>query len=58
MEMLDGMKDLGFLFATTSGSTIAISDEVVPEEKNLRRLLLEVDERVPVGFRITTERDY
>jgi len=44
VEMLDGMKDLGFLFATTSGSTIAISDVVVPEEK--LEILLEADERV------------
>jgi DNA-directed RNA polymerase subunit beta' len=44
VEMLDGIKDLGFSFATVAGSTIAISDVVVPEQKP--DILSDADERV------------
>jgi len=44
VEMLDGIKDLGFTFATIAGSTIAISDVVVPDEKPV--ILSDADEKV------------
>jgi len=33
VEMLDGMKDLGFLYATRSGLSIGIDDLIIPGEK-------------------------
>ena len=33
VEMLDGLKDLGFLYATKSGMSIGIDDLVIPGEK-------------------------
>jgi len=33
VEMLDGLKDLGFLSATRSGLSIGIDDLIVPREK-------------------------
>ena len=33
MQLLDSIKDLGFRFATVSGSGIALSDIVIPKEK-------------------------
>ncbi len=34
VEMLDELKDLGFLFATISGMSIGIDDMIVPEQKD------------------------
>ncbi len=42
--MVDEIKRLGFLFVTKSGTTIAVNDIEVPQDKN--RLLGEADERV------------
>ena len=33
VEMLDGLKNLGFLYATQSGLSIGIDDLIIPEEK-------------------------
>jgi len=33
VEMLDGLKNLGFLYATKSGISIGIDDLIIPEEK-------------------------
>ncbi len=43
-EMLDAIKDLGFSYATQAGSTIAIDDIVVPQEKS--KILAKADEQV------------
>ncbi|MCL5942487.1 MAG: DNA-directed RNA polymerase subunit beta' [Actinobacteria bacterium] len=43
-ELLDAVKELGFSFATRAGTTIAVSDIEVPEDKE--RLLAEADARV------------
>ena len=60
-NMLDGIKDLGFEYSTRAGSTIAISDIVVPEEKPA--LLKEADAQVSqveshyqMGFLTADER--
>jgi DNA-directed RNA polymerase subunit beta' len=42
-EMLDGIKDLGFQFATRAGLTIALDDVKTPEEKP--QILAEYEER-------------
>jgi DNA-directed RNA polymerase subunit beta' len=34
VEMVDKVKDIGFKYATVSGATIAVSDLVVPEERD------------------------
>ncbi len=44
VQLLDALKDLGFRYATRSGSGIAISDIVIPEEK--RKLLAEADKLI------------
>jgi DNA-directed RNA polymerase subunit beta' len=44
VQLLDALKDLGFRYATRSGSGIAISDIVIPEAK--RRLLGEADKDI------------
>ncbi|MDQ7859687.1 MAG: DNA-directed RNA polymerase subunit beta' [Armatimonadota bacterium] len=44
VQLLDALKDLGFRYATRSGSGIAISDIVIPEEK--RKLLGEADKDI------------
>ena len=43
-EMVDRMKELGFRYATRSGATIAISDIVVPREKE--RIIAEATAKV------------
>ena len=43
-DMLDGIKDLGFNYAAWSGSTIALDDIVMPEDKP--RILAEADAKV------------
>ncbi|MFQ5872653.1 MAG: DNA-directed RNA polymerase subunit beta' [Dehalococcoidia bacterium] len=43
-RVLDGIKDLGFRYATKSGMTIALNDLNVPEQK--AKLLEEADEKV------------
>ncbi|MFQ5933815.1 MAG: DNA-directed RNA polymerase subunit beta', partial [Dehalococcoidia bacterium] len=43
-RLLDGIKQLGFGYATKSGMTIALNDLQVPEQK--QRLLKEADEKV------------
>ncbi|MDR7534718.1 MAG: DNA-directed RNA polymerase subunit beta', partial [Armatimonadota bacterium] len=44
VELLDALKDLGFRYATRSGSGIAISDIVIPEAK--RRILGDAEKRI------------
>ncbi len=44
IEMVDNIKDLGFRYATKSGITIAVSDLVIPEERDL--ILEEARQRV------------
>jgi DNA-directed RNA polymerase subunit beta' len=44
VQLLDALKDLGFRYATRSGSGIAISDIVIPEAK--RKLLGEADKDI------------
>ena len=43
-ETLDSIKDLGFKYASKSGTTIAINDVVVPEEKD--KILKKADAKV------------
>jgi len=43
-EVLDGIKSLGFAYATRAGTTIAVSDIKVPEQKD--SMLAEADRRV------------
>jgi len=50
-ELVDAIKDIGFEYAMRSGTTIAIDDIHVPEEK--ARILKDVDERV-----VEVERQY
>ncbi len=51
VEMLDQLKDLGFLFATVSGMSIGIDDMVVPGQKD--RLVRAAQEEV-----MTVEQQY
>ncbi len=44
VQLLDALKDLGFRYATRSGSGIAISDIVIPDAK--KRLLAEADKLI------------
>ncbi|MGQ0548044.1 MAG: DNA-directed RNA polymerase subunit beta' [Armatimonadota bacterium] len=44
VQLLDALKDLGFKYATRSGSGIAIGDIVIPEQK--RKLLAEADKLI------------
>jgi DNA-directed RNA polymerase subunit beta' len=44
VHLLDALKDLGFKYATRSGSGIAISDIVIPDAK--KRVLAEADKRI------------
>jgi len=44
VQLLDALKDLGFRFATKSGSGIAIDDIAIPEDKG--RILAGADKRV------------
>ncbi len=44
VQLLDALKDLGFRYATRSGSGIAIGDIVIPEQK--RKLLAEADKLI------------
>ncbi|OFX30818.1 MAG: DNA-directed RNA polymerase subunit beta' [Armatimonadetes bacterium RBG_16_67_12] len=46
VQLLDALKDLGFKYATRSGSGIAISDIVIPDAK--KKLLAEADKRIDV----------
>ena len=48
VEMLDGLKDLGFLYATKAGVSIGVDDMVIPARKqeiveNARKSVLEVE---------------
>ncbi len=49
--MLDNIKQLGFLYATKSGTTIAMNDIAVPQSKS--KLLEEAEERI-----VITEKQY
>jgi len=44
VQLLDALKDLGFKYATRSGSGIAIGDIVIPDDK--RRVLAEADKQI------------
>ncbi len=33
IEMVDAIKDVGFKYATISGTTVAVSDLTIPEER-------------------------
>ena len=61
-ELLDGIKQLGFSFATRAGVTIGLDDIVIPEEKN--QILAEAEaevERVEEQYRrglITEDERY
>jgi DNA-directed RNA polymerase subunit beta' len=44
IEMVDNIKDIGFKYATRSGTTIAVSDLIVPEER--QTILDEARQRV------------
>ncbi|WP_018087040.1 DNA-directed RNA polymerase subunit beta' [Desulfurispora thermophila] len=43
-ELLDGLKKIGFKYATRAGVTIAVSDITIPEEK--KQILSETDQEV------------
>ncbi|MGQ9557163.1 MAG: DNA-directed RNA polymerase subunit beta' [Desulfurispora sp.] len=43
-ELLDGLKKIGFKYATRAGVTIAVSDITIPEEK--KHILAETDQEV------------
>lgn len=60
-NMLDGVKDLGFKYATRAGSTIAIGDITVPKEKPemlkaADSRVSEVEEQYQMGFLTRDER--
>ncbi len=61
-DIVDGIKDMGFEFATISGTTIAVTDLTIPEERN--RILSEAEavvERAERDFRrglMTEEERY
>ena len=61
-EVVDSIKDLGFLYATKSGITIAVSDIKVPEQKQaIIDLATEEVERTDQQYRrglITAEEQY
>lgn len=61
-ELVDRIKDIGFRYATVSGTTIAISDLVIPEKKaqilaETERLVEEVDRQYRRGL-LTEEEQY
>ncbi|MYN65771.1 MAG: DNA-directed RNA polymerase subunit beta' [Acidobacteria bacterium] len=54
VQMLDRLKDLGFLYATKSGMSIGINDLVIPEEKarlvdSARESVIEVEKQYNEG---------
>jgi DNA-directed RNA polymerase subunit beta' len=58
---LDSVKELGFHYSTVSGSTIAMSDVVIPEEKKeilkeADSLVSETEEQYQMGFLTADER--
>ncbi|HHW18414.1 MAG TPA: DNA-directed RNA polymerase subunit beta' [Firmicutes bacterium] len=60
-QMLDGIKDLGFFYATKAGSTISIDDIVVPKEKpeilrEAEAKVQEIQEQYQMGFLTEDER--
>ena len=60
-NMLDGIKDLGFEYATKAGSTIAIEDIAVPKEKpeflaEADKQVAEVESQYQMGFLTADER--
>ena len=61
VRMLDGLKDLGFLYATKSGLSIGIDDLVIPREKpslvnEARRGVIVVEEQYLQGAITDRER--
>ncbi|MGI6667642.1 MAG: DNA-directed RNA polymerase subunit beta' [Bacillota bacterium] len=60
-NMLDGIKDLGFTYATKAGSTISITDITIPEEKpellkEAEAKVAEVENQYQMGFLTKDER--
>ena len=60
-NMLDGIKELGFDYATRAGSTIAITDITIPEEKpqlleEAEARVKEVENQYQMGFLTREER--
>ena len=61
VEMLDGVKDLGFLYATKSGLSIGIDDLIVPSEKGplvegAREEVIKVEQQYQEGAITNGER--
>ena len=62
IEMVDAIKDIGFRFATVSGTTVAVSDLTIPEEREpiidgARKRVDEIDRQFRRGL-LTEEEQY
>ncbi len=62
IEMVDAIKDIGFRFATVSGTTVAVADLTIPEEReqiieNARKRVDEIDRQFRRGL-LTEEEQY
>ena len=62
IEMADAIKNIGFKYATVSGTTVAVSDLTIPEERseileNARKRVDEIDRQYRRGL-LTEEEQY
>jgi DNA-directed RNA polymerase subunit beta' len=62
IEMVDAIKDIGFKYATISGTTIAVADLTIPEEReeillNARQKVDEIDRQYRRGL-LTEDEQY
>ena len=62
IEMVDAIKDIGFRFATVSGTTVAVADLTIPEQRddiieNARKRVDEIDRQFRRGL-LTEEEQY
>ncbi len=62
IEMVDAIKDTGFRFATVSGTTVAVADLTIPEQReqiieNARKRVDEIDRQFRRGL-LTEEEQY
>jgi DNA-directed RNA polymerase subunit beta' len=62
IAMVDAIKDIGFKFATVSGTTVAVADLTIPEERegileNARKRVDEIDRQYRRGL-LTEEEQY
>ena len=62
IQMVDAIKDIGFRFATVSGTTVAVADLTIPEEREqildtARKRVDEIDRQFRRGL-LTEEEQY